>query len=78
MLRISGGSVRSSDEAPVMGVERRGWRTQNNFICKPIAILLWGLAYGISQFFTEEYEEPYESRGSRTVLPPKRDKLWEV
>jgi hypothetical protein len=63
--RHRGGTARSSEEAPVMGAERRGCVVQGVFIDQP------GMG-GISEYHQAirlaEQWEPDELRGSRPVL----------
>src|SRR6516165_6676534 len=68
-----GGAARSSDEGPVMGLERRGCVVRP----WPLAKLETGGARGRGKAVqaTAEHQEPCDSRGSCTVLGAPRGEI---
>ena len=63
---LGGGSARSSEEGSVMELERRGWQVQESLANH---FNLWEeRKQNRNLRWLHELEEPYELRGSRTVL----------
>jgi hypothetical protein len=63
-----GGPTRISVEVSVMGMERRGWIIWPNYLANQQWEEPEGKATPLDYISGERWYEPYESRGSRTVL----------
>ena len=63
-----GGAVRSRDEGPVMGLDQRGCIVQPKPMANRRREEPWGKERPLADTPMVGHREPYEPRGSRTVL----------